>query len=243
MKVFFGFDDTDSLASAYGTGKLARWFQPELPEGCTCLGVVRQQLKVCDAIPYTSHNSAACLIAEFPDPGLIGTAIERAVEHVLRHAAQGSDPGLCAVAETDAAVGELVAFGHLCAAQVATQGQALKAVGRGHLSGHGGTNDGIIGASAAVGLTASGWAGRFIALDGLRRCPPVITVSELNRKGIQVISVDRNADVPYHAHCVMTNGWLRPRLIGGKPVVLVTGGGEGRWQHIHHKRTHAGGLQ
>ena len=31
-----------------------------------------------------------------------------------------------------------------------------------HLSGHGGTNDGIIGATAAVGLTACGWSARFL---------------------------------------------------------------------------------
>jgi hypothetical protein len=64
MKVYFGFDDTDTHDSLYGTGKLVRWFQGAMPEGCECLGVVRQQLLVCDEIPYTSHNSAACLIAE-----------------------------------------------------------------------------------------------------------------------------------------------------------------------------------
>jgi hypothetical protein len=38
--------------------------------------VVRQQLLVCDDIPYTSHNRSACLIAEMPDPGLLNAAIE-----------------------------------------------------------------------------------------------------------------------------------------------------------------------
>ena len=57
MKVYLGFDDTDTHDSAYGTGKLVRWFQGAMPEGCDCLGVVRQQLFVCDEIPYTSHSS------------------------------------------------------------------------------------------------------------------------------------------------------------------------------------------
>jgi hypothetical protein len=70
MKVYLGFDDSDTQDSQYGTGKLARWFQNDMPEGCTCLGVVRQQLLVCDDIPYTSHNSAACLIAELVAPEL-----------------------------------------------------------------------------------------------------------------------------------------------------------------------------
>ena len=68
MKVYLGFDDTDNHDSPYGTGKLVRWFQKKLPEECQCLGVARQQLLVCDGIPYTSHNSSACLILEIPDP-------------------------------------------------------------------------------------------------------------------------------------------------------------------------------
>ena len=86
MKVYFGFDDTDNLNSAYGTGKVARWFQDAMPEDCECLGVVRQQLFVCDEIPYTSHNSAACLIAEMTSPELLNEAIENAVNHLRRFA-------------------------------------------------------------------------------------------------------------------------------------------------------------
>ncbi|MBU0767787.1 MAG: hypothetical protein KJ687_01655 [Proteobacteria bacterium] len=67
MKVYLGFDDTDTLDPHFGTGKLVRWFQKAMPEECENLGVVRQQLFVCDEIPYTSHNSAACLIAEMPE--------------------------------------------------------------------------------------------------------------------------------------------------------------------------------
>ena len=76
MKVYVGFDDTDTNDSLYGTGKLVRWFQSAMPQGCECLGVVRQQLFVCDEIPYTSHNSAACLIAEVATPDLLNEVIE-----------------------------------------------------------------------------------------------------------------------------------------------------------------------
>ena len=51
MRIFVGFDDTDSLDCDYGTGKVARWFANELTEGCRVWGVVRQQLLVDDAIP------------------------------------------------------------------------------------------------------------------------------------------------------------------------------------------------
>jgi hypothetical protein len=65
--VYIGFDDTDNLDADVGTGKLARRFEALLPEGCRLRGVVRQQLLVDDRIPYTSHNSSACLIVEVPD--------------------------------------------------------------------------------------------------------------------------------------------------------------------------------
>ena len=76
MRIYLGFDDTDTHDSLYGTGKLVRWFQSAMPQGCECLGVVRQQLFVCDEIPYTSHNSAACLIAEVATPDLLNEVIE-----------------------------------------------------------------------------------------------------------------------------------------------------------------------
>jgi len=33
MKVYLGFDDTDTLDSNFGTGKLVRWFQKAMPKG------------------------------------------------------------------------------------------------------------------------------------------------------------------------------------------------------------------
>jgi len=62
MFTYIGFDDTDPLDADYGTGKLARCFEKELSNGYLFRGVVRQQLLVHEKIPYTSHNSAACVI-------------------------------------------------------------------------------------------------------------------------------------------------------------------------------------
>ncbi|MBT6339455.1 MAG: hypothetical protein HOJ48_09190 [Desulfobacula sp.] len=39
MRVYIGFDDTDNKNANRGTGKLARWFEKELPEGCRMWGV------------------------------------------------------------------------------------------------------------------------------------------------------------------------------------------------------------
>jgi hypothetical protein len=57
IRAYIGFDDMVCLNSDCGTGKLARWFQRELPEGRNLWTVVRQHLLVHEDIPYTSHNS------------------------------------------------------------------------------------------------------------------------------------------------------------------------------------------
>ena len=93
MKCYIGFDDTDNLDANVGTGKLARRFEALLPETCRLLGVVRQQLLVDDRIPYTSHNSSACVLVDVPDPGLIHDLRDRAVRHIESESLTGSDPG------------------------------------------------------------------------------------------------------------------------------------------------------
>jgi hypothetical protein len=239
MRVFVGFDDTDVSDSPYGTGKVVRWFQPHLPEGCRSQGVVRQQLLVCDAIPYTSHNSAACMVLEVPEQDLLASVVERAVVHIGQHAADGSDPGLCIVAEDNPALPALVAFGRRCTHAVASQADAIHQARGAHLSGHGGTNDGIIGAAAAVGLTVSGWAGRYIEFGNLRSAPEIMTVSEICRQKIEVVAEDRDAPMPAPGDRVLTNRWLRPRLLGHRPVLLVRPKGEGVWENVYGKRRKA----
>ncbi len=200
------------------------------------MGVVRQQLLVCDAIPYTSHNSAACLIAEMPDLSLLDQMIADAISHLGSHAALGSDPGLCVATEHDPTLNAILEFGRSCTHTVSTQKQALQAAKNIHLSGHGGTNDGIIGAAAAVGLTLSGWSGRFIELGNLRDWPEQTTVCELKDNGIETMSIERDAKVPAPNDIVITNGWLRPRLIGHRPVLFVQPQGESIWENIDRRR-------
>lgn len=75
MRIYVGFDDTDNLDADQGTGKVARWFEDKLPEEYRLEGVLRQQLLVHEDIPYTSHNSAACMIVNAPDPTLLKTLV------------------------------------------------------------------------------------------------------------------------------------------------------------------------
>lgn len=236
IRAYVGFDDTDNLDSDRGTGKLARWFQRELPEGCSIWGVVRQQLLVHEMIPYTSHNSSACVVVDMPDPGLMEELVSRAARHLEHHALEGSDPGLCVTHEKDPALPGLIAFSRQCTSRVVTQRDALEAARKAHLSGHGGTNDGIIGAAAAVGLTAHGWSGRFIEFGNLRDLPDSVRVSELEKLNVIPVSLDRDGQVPAPEDLVQTKGWLRPRLWGNKPILPVIPAGDGVWESLGGKR-------
>lgn len=236
MQVFIGIDDTDTLGADRGTGKLARWLEKELPEECSMQGVLRQQLLVHKDVPYTSHNSAACVVVNIPDVSLVDPLISLAVNHVEAYALEGSDPGLCVAYGEDPALGRLLEFGRKCTYRVVNQADALRAASGVHISGHGGTNDGIIGAAAAVGLTAKGWSGRFIEYGRLRDFPERISVSELERSSMMVIAIDRDAKVPAPNDLVYTRGWLRPRLCGDRAVVLVAPIEEGVWESVGQKR-------
>jgi tRNA(Ile2) C34 agmatinyltransferase TiaS len=241
MRIYIGFDDTDNITADRGTGKLARWFENELPEGCRVQGVVRQQLLVHDRIPYTSHNSSACVMVDAPDASQVALLTARAIQHLKRHSLEGSDPGLCVASDGDAALPGLIAFGRTCTARIVSQEEAMEAASSSHLSGHGGSNDGIIGAAAAVGLTASGWSGRFIEYGRLRKFSDPVRVLELERRNIVVVSGDRDARVPAPEDLVYTKGWLRPRLWGKRAVLLVTPKDEGVWESIGERRNKGNG--
>jgi hypothetical protein len=236
MRIYIGFDDTDTIDSDRGTGKLARWFENELPQGYHLWGVVRQQLLLDDSIAYTTHNSSACAIVENSDALSLDELIFKAVGHIERHFIPGSDPGLCIVPEGHPALSALISFGRLCTKLIVTQKDALRAASGARLSGHGGTNDGVIGAAAAVGLTVYGWSGRFIEFGGLRDFPEKVYVSDLERLGVTVVSIDRDARVPALEDMVNTKGWLRPRLWGGKPVLPVMPREKNLWETVEERK-------
>jgi len=237
-RVYVAFDDTDTLDADRGTGKVGRWFADELPPVWTMWGVVRQQLLVHPDVPYTSHNSAAVCVLERASGtgGARASAAElddivaRAAAHLRRHWMEGSDPGLCVAAAESAAVPALIAFGRRAAIEVVTQAEARLAATGAHLSGHGGTEDGIIGAAAGVGLTAHGWSGRLIDYHTpLRDLPDPIAVRALEALEIAVLAVDRDGPIPGPGDLVHHDDWLRPRLWAGVPVVPVQRDGAGGW--------------
>lgn len=110
--------------------------------------------------------------------------IDYSAKFLERRGAVGSDPGLCvAVPERLTGHEELIRFGRDATEKVLTKQQAWDLAKRMnvHLSEHGGTGDGIIGAIAGVGLRLYGNNGRF---KGWHRVPNErlrITAGELCR--------------------------------------------------------------
>ncbi len=240
MRIYIGFDDTDSADSDYGTGKVARWFERVLPRECMMWGVVRQQLLVDDRIPYTSHNSSACMVVENADGSILDRLVDAAAAHIEKHAAVGSDPGLCICLEGNGDLSDIINFSVTCTREVVTQAEAMKAASAFHLSAHGGTGDGIIGAAAAVGLTALGRCGRFIEYGRLREMPDPVEISALEALGIMVVSIDRQAPLPSPSDMVTFRGWLRPRLWAGRPILPVQKDPQGGWLCVGGKKSKGG---
>jgi hypothetical protein len=239
MRIYLGFDDTDVAGAEIGTGKLVRMFAKKLPAGVRLWGVLRHQLLMDPRIPYTSHNSPACAVVDSDMLDSLPHLIELAIEHLGELASRGSDPGLC-VAAANAPLEGIVEFGLSCTRLIRTQTEARVAAAAAgvHLSGHGGTNDGIIGAAAAVGLSHYGWSGRFLEFNGLRDFPDPVSVANLLARGIVTVPLDRNAEVLSPETRIVTNGWLRPRLWDGRPVLPVQSE-DGRWVVLGRKNPHA----
>ena len=225
---YLGFDDTDTKTSPKGTGRTIRDFCAELSPAYRLCGVLRHQLPQRPDIPFTSNNSSACAVLEADDPSQGRGLFEAAADYLAGNAPEGSDPGVC-LAERRAVSDALVDFALACNGGVMRQDQAMAAASGVFLAGLGGTNDGIIGAAAAIGLTRHGWCGRFIELGDMRSLPNTVTVGDLLARGIQVASVDRDPLTPLPGHTVATGGWLRPSLWAGVPVLQVRGDGAGRW--------------
>ncbi len=165
MELLICIDDTDNL-EAPGTGKLAHRLGELLEE--QKLGapgrITRHQLFVHPDVPYTSHNSSMCMDF-YGRAGCLNDIIAYASEYLVKEGAEGSDPGL-AVAVPGLLgdnIKEFIDYGKRAKISVLFKKDAWAMAGKMgiHLSEHGGTGDGIIGALAGISLRLGGNDGRF----------------------------------------------------------------------------------
>jgi hypothetical protein len=241
--VVIGIDDTDNLEpDSVGTGRVACAMATVLVERGlgVLLGVTRHQLLIHPAIPYTSHNSSLCIGLDTAAP--IAELARATARELVGRAQVGSDPGLCVFAldGEQAARRSVEVFGLAAAERVLTKDQAYamaKRVGA-HLSEHGGTGQGVIGALAAVGQRSRGESGWFVDAPGVRALEDVemVSVAEL-LAGTAIARVERWDGTTLDAgERVATGGRLRPSLRCGVAVLLVepATGAPGCWAPVEH---------
>ncbi|MFZ4856862.1 MAG: hypothetical protein ACOYL3_10740 [Desulfuromonadaceae bacterium] len=185
MRILISIDDTDNLESP-GTGVLASRIAADLERngwGKSSF-VTRHQLLVHPDIPYTSHNSSMCFSADI-DEECLDRVITYAANFLERESASGSDPGLCvAVLDRLRESGELIRFGQSAKESVLTKESAYEhaqLLGL-HLSEHGGTGQGVIGALAGAGLRLGGNDGRLRGQLVFTGTGGVVSVADLRAR-------------------------------------------------------------
>jgi hypothetical protein len=219
--ILIGIDDTDTLDTP-GTNQLARRLADSLPAGFQASLILRHQLLFDPRVPYTSQNGSASLAIRHE-------AGRHAVELLPMLQAEfrawyvpGSDPGLC-VAERVSA--EVVEFGRRCQREVVGQEDArvLAAAEKIHLEGFGGTEGGVIGALAAVGLLAGGDDGRVVHLPGWT-WPDDFTgwqsAASVRGRGVQEILAHETGQ-PVADGLIDVGKHLRPSYRKGRVVLVV----------------------
>ncbi len=215
-------DDTDNEESI-GTGRLARMLAAHLVEQgeVASPSITRHQLLVHPDIPYTSHNSSACIAA--PGAADAGDALFESARDFLRaHRHEGANPGLC-VARADAIPRALQALARRAQSEVlalAAFDVEVKPFDL-RITSDGPTGQGRIGAVCGVALRSTGDDGRFIHLAGIRdlggRCRVERILSET---GVDRIVDEAGADLAPDAE-IETRNWIRPDLRDGLAVFRV----------------------
>jgi len=236
MKLFIAIDDTDNKESI-GTGRLSRMLADELKEkGLMAESrVTRHQLLVHPDIPYTSHNSSACIDAVM-NACTIDEVSVLARAFLESHFHEGANPGLCIAAQA-AVPEELPSLGNRAQKEVVPLDEAKTLADRlGIFSWWSGkTGQGCIGAMSAIGLRSTNNDGRYIALDGIRDVDGMRTVEEI----LELTAIDRIAtlsgeSLPPKA-IVDTQNWVRPILKKGL-VTLEVIPVNGHWRAPHEKK-------
>jgi hypothetical protein len=221
VNIFIGIDDTDNLETR-GTGHHARMLGHSLMEAglFEMRSVTRHQLLVDRRIPFTSHNSSACLAGVCS--GNLNDLIGYARDFLKRESAFDSDAGLC-VALQDEITPAIVNFGNRAKREILTINDAYRLIADTfiYLEGFLNTRIGVIGSLAAVGLRAGGNDGRLLWSRNLRETTGDFRISEF----LELVDVDRVVEkdlfMPDPESVIRITEWCRPVMIGGKITLIA----------------------
>jgi hypothetical protein len=222
-------DDTDN-ENSIGTGKLARMLAEHLVEAglLSSPSTTRHQLLVHPDIPYTSHNSSACIEGRAEGDATL-KLLEAGRSFLLEHHHAGANPGLC-VCRAPAVPASLLDLARRAQREVLRLDEFDRAVAGLDLGlwCSGETGQGRIGACAGAALRSSGEDGRFIGLEGIRDLRGTLRVGEIvARSGVAAVTTEAGRDLPGDTE-IETREWVRPSLRGGRPVLRVRSEGS-RW--------------
>lgn len=227
--IFIGIDDTDIVGSP-GTNQLARAIVKDLAERADLLRITRHQLLDDPRVPCTSQNgSASILLSPRTEIGL-DEVFEICRERMRVWYVVGSDPGLSVC---DHVPDEVVAWGQRCKNELVSKSEAFdlaQSLGI-RIEGLGGTDGGVIGALAALGLAREGDDGRIVMWqlwpDDLSGPTSISRVRER-----QIDVVERESGTPVLEGIVNVGKHLRPNLVAGRATLWVTGSLETGWQAL-----------
>ena len=224
MDIIVSIDDTDSIDSR-GTGELAEMIASFIENnkwGIT-QPITRHQLLLHKDIPYTSHNSSMCFKAEINQERL-QDIIDYAADFLKRESEPEADPGLCIVVIDNLRdEKKLIDFGQKAKRTILTKEDAWELAKELniHLSEHGGTGQGIIGALSGAGLRLSGNDGWIKGSHKINSSNNIITAKELcSYKNIDKVRYINGSDLEDNEE-IMLGKLVKPMLIEGEFVVLV----------------------
>ena len=221
MNIFIGIDDTDNLETR-GTGHQARMLGQSLVAAglFEMRSVTRHQLLVDRRIPFTSHNSSACLAGVCKSN--LDELIGHAKEFLIRESAFDADAGLCVALQEDVTPA-IMAFGNRAKREIVSMEDALSLTANTNifLDGFLNTRLGLIGSLAAVGLRAEGNDGRLLWTHNLRETTGTFTISEF----LRMVDIDRVIEMNHEAIdssvTISITEWCRPVMIGGKISLIA----------------------
>ena len=161
--IYVGIDDTDTLDDP-GTNQLARHIVRELSGQVRGRMILRHQLLEDPRVPCTKKNGCASIAFERPNSSSLDDFIASLRQMIVPWCPRGSDPGLCVAENVPQTV---VEWGLRCQQELVKQADARQIAAQYgiHLEGLGGTEDGVIGALAAIGLMATKNDGRVIHFE------------------------------------------------------------------------------
>ncbi len=236
MHYYIGIDDTDNLESR-GTGHRARQLGTMLEEAgiARLICITRHQLLVHKDIPYTSHNSSACLLMDL-NPAQEAELITFCREFLLRESAPGSDAGLC-IASAEAINHAIENWGKTAKKIVLNKPLAHELANLHHifLEGLTGEKIGVIGALAAVGLRHAGNDGRVLWLPFLRETEGIFSAEELKKRlTVDRITTKEGTEID-NPDTIKADNWIRPVMRDNKITLIVEkteDHGQYKWQHV-----------